>query len=254
MDVTAGMVPRRVPAGNVASYQNAGGVVFDCDGVLADTTPCWEDAFLGVAREIDLALSSDQLAELRGAALTTATQRLAQWSRRPLRPDKVLGRLREQLMRAIDTSDLLLADGVRDLLNELYGVVSIGVASNSPRAVLLHILARLEITEYFTAAISAEDVTRPKPAPDPYLAVCQALGVDPRMSFAVEDSEIGIRSALAAGLTVIELAESPTLSPDGTQAPGSALRVSSLADRRVRLLILGQLTPSDPPSTESNSA
>ena len=135
----------------------------------------------------------------------------------------------------------MLAEGAEELLNQLYGAVPLGVASNSPQAVLLHILALLEITEYFAAAISAEDVARPKPAPDPYLAACEALGVDPRVTFAVEDSEIGIRSALAAGLTVIELAGSSA--PDTNGLPRSALRVGSLADPRIRRLVLRSAVP-----------
>ncbi len=214
----------------------AGGVVFDCDGVLTDTTPCWDDAFLHVASELGLRLSREHLAGLRGAALSTAAARLAERSPRPLGQEKVLGLLRERLVGAIAATELLLADGVRELLDELYGAVSLGVASNSPRAVLLYILGRLEITEYFASAISEEDVAHPKPAPDPYLAVCTALAVDPRQSFAIEDSEIGMRSALAAGLTVIELAGPSTAGHD--RGPQTALRVTSLADPRVRLLLL----------------
>ena len=45
------------------------GVVFDCDGVLADTNPCWDAAFADVASEFGLALSQDRLSRLRGAAL-----------------------------------------------------------------------------------------------------------------------------------------------------------------------------------------
>ena len=239
MDEAANATPHRGSALNAAAHQPAGGVVFDLDGVLVDTTPCWDKAFQQVARDLAVRLGPDQLADLRGAALTNATEHLAGWSRRPIQPDWVFEVLRANLVRAIDTSELVLAEGAQELLKQLYGTVCLGVASNSPRAVLLHILGRLEITEYFTAAVSAEDVARPKPAPDPYLAACEALGVEPRESFAVEDSEIGMRSALAAGLTVIELAASPAPSIDGRQ--GSTLRVASLADSRIGQLLL----PSD---------
>jgi HAD superfamily hydrolase (TIGR01509 family) len=236
MDETANVASRGGSAVNAATHQQAGGVVFDCDGVLVDTTPCWNKAFLAVARDLDVTLRPDQLADLRGAALTSATRLLSRWSRRPVQPDWVFEILRAHLVRAIDTAELVLAEGARELLREFYEKVCLGVASNSPRAVLLHILARLEITQYFAAAVSAEDVARPKPAPDPYLAACAALGVDPRVSFAVEDSEIGIRSALAAGLTVIELAGSPA--PSTEERPRTALRVRSLADPRIRRLVV----------------
>ena len=232
-----------------AARHQAGGLVFDCDGVLADTTPCWEEAFSGVAAEFGLALRRDQLAALRGAALVTAARRMAGWSRRPVAAEEVLKALREQLVASIAAGELTLIEGVRELLEEFHGVVRLGVASNSPRAVLRHILARLEITGYFAAVISAEEVARPKPAPDPYLAACRALRVDPRLSFAIEDSQIGVRSAIAAGLAVIELTDSPAPSADH-DGPGSALRVRSLADRRIRRLILGPAaaSPERPPA------
>jgi HAD superfamily hydrolase (TIGR01509 family) len=216
----------------------AGGVVFDCDGVLANTTGCWEKAFCAAAAQFGLALGEDRLAALRGAALVTAARQMVGWSPRSLATGEVLQVLRRQLVRSIDASELTLIDGVRELLMDLHAIVPLAVASNSPRAVLLRTLARLEITHYFAAAVSGEDVARPKPAPDPYLAACASLGVDPRLSFAIEDSQIGIRSALAAGLTVIELAEPPLLNSDPVGVSGTTLQVRSLADQRIRLLIL----------------
>jgi HAD superfamily hydrolase (TIGR01509 family) len=230
-----------------------GGVVFDCDGVLANTTACWEEAFCAAAAQFGLVLAEDRLAALRGAALVTAARRMVRWSPRSLAAGQVLQVLREQLVRSIDASELILIDGVRELLTGLHAIVPLAVASNSPRLVLLRTLGRLEITHYFAAAVSAEDVPRPKPAPDPYLAACAALGVDPRLSFAVEDSQIGIRSAVAAGLAVIELTEAAVHREDRSDAPGNTLRVSSLADRRIRPLILGVDASAEYPSSETFS-
>ena len=232
---------------------SVGGVVFDCDGVLANTTACWEETFSAVAGQFGLALGHGQLTRLQGAALVTAARRMVRWSPRSLAVGDVLEALRRQLVLSIDASELILIEGARELLTELHAFVPLAVASNSPRAVLLRTLARLELTHYFAAAISADDVEQPKPAPDPYLAACEALSVDPRLSFAVEDSQVGMRSATAAGLAVIELAESTAASSGRTWAPGSVLLVSSLADRRVRLLILGRAAAGDRLSSENYS-
>lgn len=219
----------------------AGGVVFDCDGVLADTTHCWDEAFAGTAREFGLTLTDEQLRELRGAALATAAERIAGWLDRPIRTRAVVGELSYRLERSIDGSELQLTDGIAELLRDLHGTVRLGVASNSPRSVLLRVLARLRITEYFAAVIGADDVERPKPAPDPYWAACEALSIDPRRSLAIEDSDVGVRSAIAAGLAVVEVVGRP--SPSGSQAPlrDGALRVTSLGDDRIRRLVLGSV-------------
>jgi HAD superfamily hydrolase (TIGR01509 family) len=217
------------------------GVVFDCDGVLADTNSCWDAAFTAAAHEFGLELDDERLSRLHGAALGTAAGELARWSPRPLRPDDVRPVLVDRLVSAIGAADLVLPDGLGDLLDRLHGVVPLGVASNSPRSVLRHVLARSEIAGYFTVTVSADDVPRPKPAPDPYLAACEALGIDPPAGFAVEDSETGIRSAVAAGLTVIEVT-GPGRRPAPGHGSGSALRVATLADPRVGSLIVGTAT------------
>jgi beta-phosphoglucomutase-like phosphatase (HAD superfamily) len=65
------------------------------------------------------------------------------------------------------------------------------------------VLAAAGLTDLFEATVSSETVSRGKPAPDVYLEACRRLGVDPAQAAAVEDSSNGIRSAAAAGLTVL---------------------------------------------------
>lgn len=66
--------------------------------------------------------------------------------------------------------------------------------------------------------------------------------MDPRLSFAIEDSQVGIRSAVTAGLAVVELAESPAPGPGLPGRADHALRVRSLTDQRIRPLLLGPAT------------
>ena len=61
-----------------------------------------------------------------------------------------------------------------------------------------------ELEGQFDVVISGHEVARPKPAPDPYLAACESLGVAPgRDVFVLEDSPTGVAAGVAAGLTVI---------------------------------------------------
>ncbi|RBG44938.1 HAD family phosphatase, partial [Xanthomonas oryzae pv. oryzae] len=56
------------------------------------------------------------------------------------------------------------------------------------------------------------DVVHPKPAPDIYLLAARALAVDPTLCLVLEDSPIGVRAALAAGMTPIQIPD--LLEPD----------------------------------------
>jgi beta-phosphoglucomutase-like phosphatase (HAD superfamily) len=57
--------------------------------------------------------------------------------------------------------------------------------------------------EAFDVVVAGDEVTRPKPFPDPYLQACEALGVAPTDTVAIEDSPNGLRSAVASGAATI---------------------------------------------------
>ena len=95
--------------------------------------------------------------------------------------------------------------GARDLVAELRGLeVPVGLVSNSPPHFIALALELSELEGQFDVVISGHEVARPKPAPDPYLAACEALGVEPnRDVFVLEDSPTGVAAGVAAGLSVI---------------------------------------------------
>ena len=79
------------------------------------------------------------------------------------------------------------------------------MASNTPRELVVRALDAAGLAGYFDVVVTAEDVERPKPAPDIYLAACQRLGVEPSEAVALEDSPPGIEAARRAGLTVVAI-------------------------------------------------
>lgn len=123
--------------------------------------------------------------------------------------------------------------GARELVEALRERgVPLGVATNSRR-----IIAELSLTSsglgvLADTAVCAEDVARPKPAPDPYLAACAALGAPPGRCVGLEDSPVGVASAKAAGLYVIGC---PSL-PD-TQLDAADAEVASLTELDIAKLL-----------------
>jgi beta-phosphoglucomutase-like phosphatase (HAD superfamily) len=79
----------------------------------------------------------------------------------------------------------------------------IGLATQSHRSWVEATLKGLAMATAFDAVVTRESVNRGKPAPDLYLRACALLGADPRHALALEDSLPGIRSARAAGMTVV---------------------------------------------------
>ena len=65
----------------------------------------------------------------------------------------------------------------------------------------------------FTTTVSANDVAKTKPDPEPYLLACRRLEVNPRDAVVLEDSPTGVKAGMAAGCTVIAVPDMATVEP-----------------------------------------
>jgi HAD superfamily hydrolase (TIGR01509 family) len=105
----------------------------------------------------------------------------------------------------------------------------VAVASNSAREFVEQVLSVAGLLDgHFDAVVTSNDVEHPKPAPDLYLAACEALGADPARAAALEDSATGVAAAVAAGMYVVAVPYFPDLPIEG-----ASLTAESLADPRV---------------------
>ena len=121
----------------------------------------------------------------------------------PAVPAAVMGSRILQLMGDHLGDSLAPMPGAVELVRALGGRRRLAVASNAPRSVVIaHLEGFFELSA-FTAIVGGDDVDAPKPEPAAYLAACTVLGTDPSTAIAVEDSQTGAASALAAGLFVV---------------------------------------------------
>ena len=119
--------------------------------------------------------------------------------------------------------------GAVALLDRLAGRSRLAVASNAPRAVLEAAIAGAGVRDRFEAAVSADDVPRPKPAPDIYLEACRRLGADPAASVALEDTATGLAAARAAGMRTIGVPSVSTAHLEADLVAGSLVDPAVLA-------------------------
>lgn len=104
----------------------------------------------------------------------------------------------EALMR----DEVAVIPGAREALMAIE--LPLAVASNSHRAAVEQALRRCALTERVNRGLfTAEQVARPKPAPDVYLLAAQSAGVEPARCLVIEDSATGAMAALAAGMRVL---------------------------------------------------
>jgi HAD superfamily hydrolase (TIGR01509 family) len=179
-------------------------VVFDNDGLLLETETAWTRA-------------EERLFALRGRAFTIEDKRALLGKAGPL-AEQVLEALLEQPGEGValfrELQGLALEEigrtatpcpGAIELVEQLQSEgVPLGLASNSTRAFVDRALATAGVRkETFEATITGDEVAHQKPAPDIYLAICEALGSAPARTAVLEDSPTGAAAALTAGCYVI---------------------------------------------------
>lgn len=184
-------------------------VVFDNDGLLLDTEPCWtaaqEAVFRSHGRTFDLAAKR---------ALVGTSPRTAAPLLEALLASPGAGRQLSDEMYALALTEISEGAspraGATELVAKLRSArIPLAVASNAPRRHLLAGLRRVGLERAFGVVLGVDDVANPKPAPDLYLAACRALKVAPSRAIALEDSPPGVASARAAGLRVIGIPSVP---------------------------------------------
>ena len=194
-------------------------VIFDLDGLLLDTEPGWRRAESELLRRHGEAFTeADAVASLG----TPVEAVVARYAARLGMGDEGRAQLLAELMelaRREYAGPIPIRAGAAELLVALRGRVALGVASNTPRELVALALESAALVGSFDAVVTADDVPRPKPAPDVYLEACRQLGVAPAAAVALEDSAVGISAARLAGLTVIAIPES-----DGRGHVGGASR------------------------------
>lgn len=81
--------------------------------------------------------------------------------------------------------------------------IPLAIATSSRRERLLATLRAAGLDGVFDVTVAGDEVARAKPAPDLFLAAAAKLGLAPERCVAIEDSPVGVESALAAGMRVV---------------------------------------------------
>jgi HAD superfamily hydrolase (TIGR01509 family) len=189
-------------------------VVFDMDGLLLDSESAWEAA----ERDLLAAHGVELTDEDRLASIGRSVDDVMGWYAVRLGwPPERIGELRRELIRLVREryAEIAPMPGARELVTRLRGRCLLGLASNTDRPLVEDALAASGLGAFFDAVVSANDVARPKPAPDLYLLICSRLGVSPADAVALEDSEAGVVAAKAAGMACIAVPQLEGLNVSG---------------------------------------
>jgi HAD superfamily hydrolase (TIGR01509 family) len=179
------------------------GFVFDFDGTLIDTETAGFDAVRDVFREQGAELGVEFWAPYVGAS--TAPDFVSELERqlgRSVDATTVTARVRS--LNAVYVDNAPLRPGVTSLINDaIANGLRLAVASNAPRYWIEMHLSRVGLLHHFGAIVSLDDVRNPKPHPEPFDSAARAIGLNPAECVAFEDSNLGVHSAVAAGMFTV---------------------------------------------------
>lgn len=175
-------------------------IIFDCDGVLVDSERLSHEVLQAMLGEHGVRLTLDEtFARFMGSSSERCRDRVAELLGDAM-PDDFMRRFGVRSFAAFAAS-LAPVPGITDLLDALSPPFC--VASNGPREKMRFTLGHTGLLGRFEGRLfSAQDVARPKPAPDLFLHAAQTLGAAPGRCVVVEDSPTGVSAARAAGMTV----------------------------------------------------
>jgi HAD superfamily hydrolase (TIGR01509 family) len=181
-------------------------IVFDFDGVLADSEPLHLRVYQDLLAPSGVTLTKEEYcARYLGYDDEGAFRQMAADYNLLLGDEEIELLIEEKAKRfeALVSGVDVLYPGALDCIARLAARWPLGIASGALRADIDVMLAGARASGAFRFIVAAGDVDESKPAPDPYLKAAELHGVAPPSCVAIEDSHWGLQSAKTAGLRTI---------------------------------------------------
>jgi beta-phosphoglucomutase-like phosphatase (HAD superfamily) len=179
------------------------GLLFDCDGTLADTMPlhyrAWHETLMDYGVDCPRAFI-DRHAGVPTRLIVEHVNRDFGVSLDPVRiSDEKEARFAKRLHESLPVEEVVAT------AKACAGRLPMGVVSGGTRDLVVPTLQAIGVLDLFEVIVTADDPVRPKPAPDVFLEGARRLGVEPTRCHVFEDGEPGIIAAHAAGMTVTDV-------------------------------------------------
>ena len=177
-------------------------VLWDMDGTLVDTEPYWIEVEHALVQEHGGTWTDADALNLVGNDLLVSATYIREHGGVDLPPEEIVERLLDGVVARI-REHVPWRPGAVELLAGLRAAgVPTALVTMSYERFVAPVLAALP-RDSFGAIVTGDAVAAGKPHPEPYLTAARLLGVDPRGCLAIEDSNTGATSAVAAGCTVL---------------------------------------------------
>ncbi|HXD00309.1 MAG TPA: HAD-IA family hydrolase [Verrucomicrobiae bacterium] len=179
------------------------GIIFDCDGTLADTMPLHWLAWQKIAQRYKLHFPMDRFYSLGGVPSRDILKMLGEEQGVTL--DYLAASHEKEAEYMTTLSQVGPIHAVVEVARENYGKIPMAVASGGVLPIIDAVLVHLGIRNLFDTVVTSEAVKNQKPAPDIFLEAARRIGVAPEFCRAYEDTDLGIQAIRAAGMEAVDV-------------------------------------------------
>jgi len=179
------------------------GLIFDCDGTLADTMPLHWHAWQMITQRHNLHFPEDRFYSLGGVPSRDILKMLSEEQGRPLDHIAVAHEKENAYLPLM--SQVGPIHEVVEIAKANFGKIPLAVASGGTQPIIVDVLEHLKIRHLFTAVVTSEMVKNQKPAPDIFLEAARRIGVVPKFCRAYEDTDLGLTAIRAAGMDAVDV-------------------------------------------------
>jgi beta-phosphoglucomutase family hydrolase len=179
------------------------GIIFDCDGTLADTMPLHWKAWNTVTQKHNLHFPEDRFYSLGGVPSRDIIKMLSEEQGKVL--DHIAVAHEKESAYLPFLPQVKPIEVVVAVAKANHGAIPMAVASGGQKRIIEQVLAHLKIRHFFDAVVTSEDVVHQKPAPDIFLEAARQIKVPPEFCRAYEDTDLGLQAIRAAGMEAIDV-------------------------------------------------
>ena len=204
-------------------------VIFDLDGVLADSEPWWTEIDVALLAEYGVTYRDEYKLDVLGTSYRVSVEFYKKAFGISADTDEMMRR-REAIAIEYFANHIGIFPPAKPVLQELRQMnLRLAVATSSVSACARPFLDRHELTAFFEVVVTGDEVAHGKPHPDIYLRAADKLGVAAEACLVVEDALSGIAAARAAQMRVAAIPDTRFVNPRAYEDAADYL-LSSLSD------------------------
>lgn len=185
--------------------ENIKGLIFDLDGTIVDNMPvhleCWIEAFA----KHNAKFTEEFFYEQAGVSLIGVVNIYNERFNMSLDAQSIVDLKNKLYFEHVH--DQKIIKPVFEIIEKYYNKLPMAIATGSSRPLAEKSIKVLQLEKYFEGIVTADDVEKPKPAPDCFLKAAQIINIDPQFCEVFEDGEAGLQAAKSAGMKATDIKE-----------------------------------------------